>query len=392
MFTALKTNARTALACTLLAGMALGLGACNRTSTTTTPTTTTTKASAGDVGTASALPFPVVHEDWAKIGYRLDWVGFPFPTATGRTKVNFLNVYDDVLVIEQSDSTVSLLETSNGQTRWSTQLAGPLTKFVGINRDPSNPNNIYVSSESEMYTVSAANGSLLARDRFNRVVNTAPIIHNNTAIFGCSTGEVMGHVIGRGVKAWGFMSSGAIEADPVEVDQAVAFVSQSGDVLFFAKAGGLVGRAAIYSGLANDPVAENGLLFVAGRDRSIWAFNSTGNQEWRHRTSSPLTAQPTAHKGVLYVSIPSEGLTAFEQATGKVLWKNANVNGTVIATRGGRLLVQTDKELVTLQPQGGEIVERIPTQGMVRFVTDKFDDGNLYVVSDKANLAKFTPR
>jgi outer membrane protein assembly factor BamB len=338
------------------------------------------------------LPFPVVHDDWASIGYRLDWVGFPFPGATDRTRVTFVDAAEDAVVMQQSDSTVSVLEPATGKTRWSYQLAGPLTKFVGINRDPLDPNHIYVSSEADIFTLSAANGTLLARDRLSRVVNTRPIIENTTAIYGASTGEIMAHVIGRGVKAWGFMSNGAIEANPVDMGEVVAFVSQGGDVLFFSRNGSLVGSAAIYQGLANNPVAENGRLFIAGLDRSVWAFDTRGNLLWRHRTSTPLTAQPTAHNGVLYVSIPTQGLTAFDQATGKVLWQQPNVQGTVIATRGGRLLVREENGLTLLHPSRGDIVERISTPGIVRIDTDKFVDGNLYAVSNKAVAAKFVPR
>jgi outer membrane protein assembly factor BamB len=252
---------------------------------------------------------------------------------------------------------------------------------------------VLVSSESEMFTVSAANGSLLARDRFARVVNTRPIFTNNVAVFGSSTGEVMAHAMGRsGIKAWGFMSSGAIEADPVVIGDSMAFVAQSGDVLFFGLGGGLIGRAAIYQGLANDPVSDGNLLFIAGLDRSVWCFNTTGHQEWRHRTDAPLRTQPAVHNGTLWVSIPSQGLVAFEAGTGKVKWTQANVQGTVIGTRGGHLVVRTDDGLATLNPVDGAIVERTMTPGIVKITTDKFEDGNLYAVSDKAALGRFIPR
>jgi len=382
--------ARVALALTLAAGSALT--ACNKSSTTGGGGATTSTSPSGTPAAASGA-FPINHDDWSRIGYRLDWVGFPFPGANPSTRVNFVQPYQDVVVLLQNDSTVSLLDTTNGQTRWSTQLAGPLTKFVSLDRDGANANNVLVSSESEMFTVSAANGSLLARDRFSRVVNTRPIFTGNTAVFGTSTGEVMAHVMGRsGIKAWGFMSSGAIEADPVVCGDTMAFVSQSGQVMFFGLAGGLVGRAAIYEGLANEPVSDAGLLFIAGLDRSVWCFNPTGLEVWRHRTDSPLRLQPTAFGGTLWVSVPTQGLKAFEGATGNVKWTNPNVQGTVIGMRSGRLVVRTSDGLATLNPADGAIMERAAVAGIVKVVTDKFEDGNLYAVSDKAVLGRFIPR
>jgi outer membrane protein assembly factor BamB len=371
----------------LLAGAVLS--ACNRSST----TTTTTTAAPAPTGKGEVAKFPVNHEDWSRIGYRLDWVGFPFPGAPAGTKVNFVTPSQEVLVLLQADSTVSLLETSNGRTRWSTQLAGPLTKFVSVDRDTQNANNVLVSSESEMFTVSAANGSLLARDRFARVVNTRPIIHNNLATYGSSTGEVMAHVMGRsGIKAWGFMSNAAIDADPVVCGETMAFVSQGGDVMFFGQGGGLVGRGAIYQGLENNPAADGDRLYIAGLDRSVWCFNTTGHEEWRVRTDAPLRSQPSAHAGTVWVTIPSRGLTAFDGANGKVKWANPNVQGTVIGTRNGRLVVRSNEGLVTLNPGDGAIIERAATPGIVNVVTDKFEDGTLYAVSDRALVGRFIPR
>jgi outer membrane protein assembly factor BamB len=261
-----------------------------------------------------------------------------------------------------------------------------------VDRDAGNTNNVLVSSESEMYTISAANGSLLARDRFNRVVNTRPIFTNNLAVFGTSTGEVMAHVLGRGVKAWGFMSSGAIEADPVVCGETMAFVSQAGDVMFFGLGGGLVGKASIYEGLANEPVSDGGLLFIAGLDRSVWCFNSNGVEVWRHRTDAPLRIQPAAFGGTLWASVPSQGLMAFDGPTGKVKWTNPNVQGTVIGLRGGRLVVRTSDGIATLNPVDGAIMERAATPGIVRIITDKFEDGNVYAVSDKSTVGRMIPR
>jgi outer membrane protein assembly factor BamB len=340
-------------------------------------------------GTSS---FPVVHEDWARVGYRLDWVGFPFPSADAKTQVTFLNAYDDIVVAMERGSTVSVVESSTGEARWASELANPLTKFVGVNRDPINPGQLIVSSESEVFTLAAATGTLIGRERLSRVVNTTPVIEGNIAIYGTSSGEVIGQVLGRGVKAWGFATTGAIEADPVPISGYIAAVSQAGDVMFLNPNGSLVGRARVYEGIDNDPVADGGLLYIAGRDRSVWAFDVSGQLMWQHRTSTPLRAQPTVHAGTLYVDIPGNGLTAFEGATGKVLWKSPNANGTVIGMRGGRLLVHKDRTLLLVDAAGGDVQERISIPNVVRLTTDAFVDGRLYAVSDRAVLAKFQPR
>ncbi len=191
--------------------------------------------------TLSPKAFKVNHDDWQKIGYKLDWVGYPFVGQAdddeGDVEVTTLHAYGDIVVGQDRQSTVATLEASNGQTRWSTQLAGPLTRFVGINRDPFDPSRIIVSSESEAFILAAANGNVVGRERFSRVVNTQPVMLGNLAICGTSTGEVLAHALGRGVKAWGFASVGSIVANPVAMGDGLAAVSQGGDVMFLSSSG-----------------------------------------------------------------------------------------------------------------------------------------------------------
>ncbi len=176
--------------------------------------------------TRSPKAFKVNHDDWQKIGYKLDWVGYPFVGQAdddeGDIEVTTLHAYGDIVVGQDRQSTVTTLEASNGQTRWSTQLAGPLTRFVGISRDPYDPSRIIVCSESEAFTLAAANGNVVGRERFTRVVNTQPVLLGNLAIFGTSIGEVLAHSLGRGVKAWGFASVGSIVSSPVAMGDGVA--------------------------------------------------------------------------------------------------------------------------------------------------------------------------
>jgi outer membrane protein assembly factor BamB len=376
----------------VLAAAGLLLPGCSHHKADTKPAVAASSAKPGPAANLSPKSFQVNFDEWAKIGYKLDWVGFPFLGEGKTPKVTLMQAYDDLVIAQDAQSTVAAVETSNGQTRWSTQLAGPLTKFIGINRDPDDPGRILISSEAEAFALSTANGNILNRERFARVVSTRPVLMGNLLISGNTTGEVNAHYLGHGVKAWGFATVGAFESNPVVIGGLVAAVSQAGDVLFLSPGGSLMGRGRIFEGLDNDPVADNGLLFIAGRDRSVYAMDTGGTVIWRHRTSSPLSVQPTAHNGVLYVDIPKEGLTAFEEATGKVLWGNPGISGVVIGTRNSKLLVHKGHTLMLVDPAHGDVLESINVPNVVKMVLDKFDDGHIYAVNEKATMAKFIPR
>src|SRR5262245_5304721 len=70
--------------------------------------------------------FPVDHAAYAKIGYRLDWMGFP--SITGSQPIDFVQPYPDLVAVLERGSTVSLLEPSTGARRCADQLANPLTR------------------------------------------------------------------------------------------------------------------------------------------------------------------------------------------------------------------------------------------------------------------------
>lgn len=347
--------------------------------------------SAAASGTAA---FPAVYKDWATVGYRLDWSGFPFPNL-GKHDTQELIAYADVIVVLDRSSYVAVLEATTGERRWASELATSLTKFVGTTRDPLDAGRVIVSGQSEALVLATATGTLLAREGYSRVVNTRPLMAGNLMIFGTASGEVLAHLMGRDVKAWGFQSTAAISASPVRlVDGTVGVVAQSGDVMFFTPRGQLTGRGRILNGLANDPVTDGNLMYMAGLDQSVWCFAPSGTMVWRHRTSSQLRSQPTFQKDVLYCTIPKEGLTAFEGISGKVLWANKAVSGTVIGSRNGRALVwdADSGTLATVDPEDGLLVNSISLPGVKMLVPDAVENPNLYAVNAAGVVGKFIPR
>jgi len=353
---------------------------------TTTPSTSTTS---GGHGTSA---FPVVHADWAKLGYRLDWVGFPFMGAARGSRVIDILPAGDVVIAQESGSTVTLMSSSNGSNRWSTDLTGPLTKWVGMIQDSTDAERFIVASESEGFVLAKANGNLIAREKFERVVNTKPVQDGRMLVFGTSTGHLTAHIMGSGVSAWAFTSIGSFDTDLVRVGPYVGAVSQGGDVLVLTPRGDLVGRARVFGRVDSRPVSDGQSIFVASRDQSIWAFASTGATLWRHRTPNAITAQPTAHEGVIYCHLRDEGMTALNAATGEVLWQNPAAKGEIIAVRNGRLLAWDGVTLATIDPARGDIIDAAQLPGITRIVTDAFIDGNLYAASDQNVLARFVPR
>ncbi|MEX2219754.1 MAG: PQQ-binding-like beta-propeller repeat protein [Phycisphaerales bacterium] len=339
--------------------------------------------------------FPMDYAEYAKIGYRLDWWGYPM--VTGSLPVRFMEPYKDIVVTLEQGSQVSILEAGTGGRRCSDQLATThLTRFVGVVRDGE---RVLCASDADVYVVDPATCNLAGRQKIEKIVASEPVLFGDLLIFGTGTGELLAHMTRSGVggvKAWGFAVPGAIERRPVVIGTAVGAVSQTGEVLFVdGGTGSLVGRSSIYGGLATDPVTDGQLMYVASLDQSIYAFSPVGaSMAWRVRTSAPLRAQPTVHGGRLYVTVPGQGLTAYDTTTGQPVWTSPSFNGTVVALNKKKLVgFDRDRaEAVTIDLDRGDVIERAKTPGVVMLKPDAFEDGNLYAVSGSGVVAKFQPR
>jgi outer membrane protein assembly factor BamB len=383
----------------ILAGAAIGGlgGGC----TVVLPGTETTAAAPRDAGRHRSperrrADFPIDHGEYAKIGYRLDWVGYP--TITGSQPIRDIVAYDDFVAVVEQGGLVTVMETNTGTRRCGDQVGTGLTRFMGLDRAGD---RLIVATQAEVFALNPVTCNLSGRFRTEKIVSTAPLIYGNFIIFGTGAGELLAHAMTgsvEGVKVWGFGTGAAIEGEPVLIGSRVGAVSQNGHVTFVdAQSGHLVGRARIWGGLATNPVADEHTMYIASLDQSIYAIAADGGALlWRYRTPYPLRAQPTLHTGesgtVLYAAIPGQGLVALDAATGAVRWTNADFNGTVVAINRGRLLAYDGESAALLEPRNGDILERVSLPGVSFLKPDKFEDGNLYIASRSGLVAKFNAR
>ncbi|HZW11341.1 MAG TPA: PQQ-binding-like beta-propeller repeat protein [Phycisphaerales bacterium] len=360
----------------------------------TAPSPSTSSSTRSGGGSAEALlterqqAFQIDHDAYASLGYQIDWRGFPV-VARGR-RISFLDVYPDIVVAQESGATVSILEANTGALRNSSQVASPLTRFVGNFRDE---NRLIVSSDTEAYVIDIETGSVVERQEFSRVVSTRPVFFANQKIYGTAIGHVYSHYMNPPVDAWAYDLGSPIDADPVLVGSTVVAVSRRGDIAMLDGASGtLMARTSIYGGCEADPVAGDGVVFFASLDQSIYAIDLGGRQVWRVRTEQPLRVTPTHHAGVLYVPSADQGLRALDAGTGAQLWNQEQVQGRVVAVRNGRLVTWDGTTAATIDPANGDVIASTGLTDVAMLTPDQFVDGNLYAASNGGIVAKFQPR
>jgi len=339
-----------------------------------------------------AEAFRPLAEAFGKVGYRWDWSGFPAPAA-GQS-VKFLEVWPDAVATQDTAGKITVLEPNSGRVRWANDAANPLTRFVGISRDPGTfADRLVCSAESEVFIVDLRTGNLLTRQRYEALVNTPPLLLGTIGIYGTPDGTFLAHEFTANARAWAYQASGPVEFPPILSGRVVAGVTQAGFVsLIDAESGVLTGRNRMYGGSAGTLTTDGSLTFVASLDQSIYAYAPTGQKIWQHRTSKPLAFSPVCVGARLYCHTADNGFSCFDAADGRVIWSNKDVRGTLVGTRKGDLLVWDGTTFTVLEPGAGATVVRdtLPTIRAIRF--DRFDNGTMYAVNRAGVVGRFVAK
>ncbi len=374
--------------------LSAGVIGCQSTQQAASPQTTGTGSTPGGAPvqehrTTASGGITIVHDDWRQIGYRWDWTGYP--NLAGREGVKFVDAYNDLLVVQGQDNSLTIIDAKTGRNRWSDRPANPLVEFVGVAREG---NNIFVCSQTEVFIMDVNTGNWSARQPMSQVVNTPPLRYGQTLIFGTPTGELFSHRTDFGVTAWRYDIGGPIEADPVWVQSTVGAVAQDGSVAFLTPDTAVaVSTARVGGRTRTNPVTDGTMMFVACMDQSVYAFSPENQRHvWRYRTNEELTIQPTYNSGVLYVTVPGTGLVALDAMRGSENWIGPDAGGVVVGTRSGSLIVWDGLEIKAVEPSNGDVLVSFRVPGVARVETDAFDDGNLYLVTDQNAVIRFAPR
>lgn len=339
---------------------------------------------------------------WRNLGLEIDW------SVAGRNgaSIESIDPEGDVLITVDRRSVLTVREDDTGAIRWSIQVTSPTEQFYNAIRVPnyefvSRDGNsiaadaILVVSATEIFAFDLTSGSLIERYTDKQTTSTPGVVLYDRIITGTATGKVNCKRLLNGVNKWSYNLEGAVQGKPVVMDSGrVGLVSAGGEVLIV---NGLDGESKegpikIFGGVETSPVTDGRTLFVASLDHSIYAFDSIStNRRWRVRTQAPLLYQPTVFDGSLFVTT-EKGLTAYSTRNGDELWSVAGVDGEVVSTVRGDLLVATDNELVLVDPTTGGVVDRIDSGGYTSFRADGFEDADIYATGRSGAIAKFTVR
>lgn len=331
------------------------------------------------------------HDAWSTLGYRWEWTGYPLKA--GNARLTEVVVAGDIIVTTATDTTVSALEASTGKVRWAKRLDRVSTQLFEPVRVGD---TLLINSDTDHYQVDVRTGNTLDKDSADGVINTPPLRVGNLALMGTTRDELIAIRTDQGFVRWRYAFDGQIQAPPVDVDgRAVAMVSGGGDLrIIDGLNGSSLATASIAGGAVTDMLVEDGTLFVASTDQSLYAFNtSNASRLWRLRTSAPLTVQPVIIDGVLYTTTRDTGLAAIDKDTGEILWSNDTIGGWVVTKADGRdLIAWNGRDIMLVDGQRGELISSAPLEGVMGVRSDSHHDGDIYTISADGSVAKFSPK
>lgn len=374
--------ASTLAAALLLAGCTAGGGAAPR-------------PGGGSARAGGTFTETIDHDAFRQMGYRLLWTGAAATSSRG--VVTRADVLGDAVVVQESGGAVTLIQTSDGRTRWSVALGERLTRFLGNARAG---NRVLVASDVELYVLDADTGDLRDRQSLDLIVSTPPLVAPEDAgpgardvvIFGSRNGRVLAHDLRSGLGRWQYQLEGAIETAPVAVGDHVGLISESGDVIIVNPAtGSAAARARVFDGPGAAPAATDSIIAFTCRDQSAYAFTGDGGARlWRYRTERPLTTPMAIIEGVAYFTVPGKGLIGLNASTGREVWRAAGAAGEVLGKAGGALIVRNGDTITAYDAQGAQIVSA-DVPGLHEVVMPSAVGGDLYLITRRGAVSRFVP-
>ena len=328
----------------------------------------------------------------AALGYRVGWAVDINPLP--KQQILSTRILDDLLlVVEGPQNFVTAYKLDSGAFVWKVKLGSDLETLYPPVRDGS---EIYINSQSRLFTLDAKNGSVTAVAPLQVSVATGPAYDptSKLAIFAGTNGLIFGHSVRNNFSRWGYRLASRIDNPPVITEQDVFVVDTAGNyVLLEARSGEVQWRNKTFGDVVAAPAIQGSEVLVASTDRKLYSINRTsGLDSWQYLGGDQeLTAAPIPLGRMVLLPLPPDnGVVALDALEGTELWRT-DINAKPVAVRDQDLLMHTEDTILLLDLAKGEVLEQQPTLPL-QDVLSVPDAGGLILVSPGGRLLRLTPR
>ena len=312
-----------------------------------------------DVG-VRADPAPLINPlDAHKLGYASFWsTDLSLPSDQRFSHAEVLG--DTLVCVEVPSNVVTAIALRDGSTQWRRVIGKPAEKlFTPVRSDEF----LLINSEQLLYTLEIDSGRLINTSQLESLVNHAPAVVGELAIYGGMNHRIFAHDIKAGYTKWAYQLTERVFARPAVFGENV-FVADGNGVyaMFMAGVGELLWRGRTFARVSARPVMSPMGVFVAGEDHSVYALHmANGRDRWIYHTTQPLKKSPWIFGNTVFLSLPERGLVAIDTRSGMDRWV-LPFEMEIIGQIEDTVLAYTAQQLVKLKINNGLVLTEAPVE------------------------------
>lgn len=332
------------------------------------------------------------------IGARIDW---QVPTSTqDASGISRLDVQGDSVFILDGRNYLTRLNRESGLQAWRLPVAEATTEILGIAYMPE-IEQVFLASGSAIFVLDAATGSQVGRQKLGQIANTALVVRPPYFLYGARNGQLVWHSYEVGYQGRGYQVSESIRITPTLVGGTIVVVGTDGTLMGIdVDAAAQLWSERLLDEVIAPPAAADELIYVAGLDQHLWAFDArTGRRAWRYLSESPLESSPVVIGDRVYQYVPGEGLLCFEARPldapgGRQVWRAADVRGVVLGAYPRHLLVWDERErrLTTVERARGGLIESVSLPLVRHVLVTGPESGNIFAAANDGRVIRLVPR
>jgi outer membrane protein assembly factor BamB len=226
-----------------------------------------------------------------------------------------------------TDGTIHAVDAATGQARWTAKTGVQLDAAPVVTAD-----RLYVGGRDAVVYAYDLSGNRVWRFWTDGEIRSSPVVTADAVYVANQKGNLYGVTLGGGEK-W-HVSVGSVAAAPTLAGDLICATADAAALQCVrADNGQAAPRITPPNGLSGTPVGTAGLVFGAGTDGIVTAWNTaTGTQLWRFAPASGASGAgyPARANDVVYLTGPGGDLAALDAASGTAQWE-FSVPDTLVA-------------------------------------------------------------
>ena len=327
-----------------------------------------------------------------KVG-QVKWI-LPLKELSPGGKTEWGKIDGEDLFVLDTNNTLHCVDMAKGTHKWVVMLDGFPTYAPTISADA-----IGVVIKDRVVVVLRSNGSRLLDRRIELTPCTPLVANRDVGYAGCLYKESLHSIdLGRGLSGWTFRFTDIMSTAPV--------IAGSGSNLFLyvVTHGGTVAcfdpQLAYEAGpkkpswkyqtggrITADPFVDDDILFVAGEDRSLYAFGRlSGAMRWRYMSDLPLKVTPLVAGGKVFLVVGGDTI-CLDRATGKELWKAEGYNTPAGIVKTIAYILSDEGKLALFNAESGKEIRVVEARGVVDVIGNP--NAGMLVFTDGSKIHAF---